>query len=703
VASQSVLDLLERLDGKLDEDIGFALLPETILTLAEAYRSDKPNYARAAAVLRKHKTIRAVEAAVKIKACELSHIRAMGGGDEPTDVHLTRVRDIYDGAPVPVETMIPPGWRVIEPKGTSDFALIRIVQRGDTPEAIPVTRLPILVTRQFVDVRDKTAGLEVAWRPGSKWEKRTIPRERLIGAREILDALGPFGFPVTCNNARDVIQYLADVESTNRHVLPKSLCSPQLGWQGRAGAHGFLAGETHCASGGGAQIEFVGTDDGDRHAAKCVRARGDPAAWAEAVKLAVPYPRVMLAVYAAMASPLLAVLRAPGFVVDWCYKTSSGKTTALSLGASVWGCPDPVDRSSFVTSWDMTPVGFERRAATLCDLPMVVDDTKRARSYGRHSSIPGVLYEVAGGQGRVRGTVRGMDRPARWRTIMLTSGEQRAIDFDKSGGTVARVVTLWGNPFGSTTPSTADAIDGIVSGIYESYGHAGPAFVQWLVDHHDQEGAWGDRHREIWESVRRQLVDVALDGADRAALDRLAKNLAVIDLAGELAHKALNLPWVYDSPVSKIVALTMTGLESIDREIEALRYTIDVCEANRRKFLGRVSLESDDDKPAEGQEPHGGWLGYWETVPDWEWIGIYRHQLDAILVKGGYEPGAILRRWVEVGWLDAEKGRTTSRIYALEDRPRMVKICRHAAVTVGAIPDADDPKADSPAQVDMPF
>lgn len=52
-------------------------------------------------------------------------------------------------------------------------------------------------------------------------------------------------------------------------------------------------------------------------------------------------PSLWLAIYAALLPPLMGLCpEIPGFTVDWSGTTSHGKTTALRLAASVWGCPD---------------------------------------------------------------------------------------------------------------------------------------------------------------------------------------------------------------------------------------------------------------------------------------------------------------------------------------------------------------------------
>ncbi|MBK9649641.1 MAG: DUF927 domain-containing protein [Deltaproteobacteria bacterium] len=109
------------------------------------------------------------------------------------------------------------------------------------------------------------------------------------------------------------------------------------------------------------------------------RAEGSWAGWIASVTHAVPYPAVFLGLYAALVPPLLGLLpHSSNFILDLCGETSLGKTTALRLAASAWGCPDERG-SGLLFSWDASRVFIERAAALGDFLPLFLDDTKRAR------------------------------------------------------------------------------------------------------------------------------------------------------------------------------------------------------------------------------------------------------------------------------------------------------------------------------------
>ena len=88
-----------------------------------------------------------------------------------------------------------------------------------------------------------------------------------------------------------------------------------------------------------------------------------------------------------------------------------------------------------------------------------------------------VLYDVANGRGRGRGSVKGTQRTGSWTTTLLSTGESPAVASTQDGGTRARVMTLWGGPFGEATESSAQLVNELTVNLKQNFGHAGPALV----------------------------------------------------------------------------------------------------------------------------------------------------------------------------------------------------------------------------------
>lgn len=679
---------IDSLDEKLSDDIGYASAEENLDMLARMYVEDKPNYARAEQILRQHKILRLVSQAVRVRARALSNIQVVPGGGEA--LNLVRVRKEISDAPVHPDAVVPASW--ILDSGTSGPRRYRLVKRvlkkreGEIyEEQVGVAYNPVVVSASMVDIADGSANLRVSWQARGKWRHKVVRRSKLCQSRELVEALSDSaGFPANANNAKDVIAYLADYEAFNEEVIPAIPMTSQMGWQ-RKGKLGFVAGRHHVrTSEKDPEVRYVGADTGNEQIAKCVHSVGDFDTWKRAAKIASNFPSVELALYAGLAPALLEPLKAPNFVVDWSGKSSIGKTTTLKVAASLWGNPHVQAADSFITSWDTTAVGIEQRAAALSHLPLCVDETKRAKQTYGQSAVPGIVYEISNGVGRVRGSVKGMRPTLSWRTVMLSTGEQRIFDFDKSGGAVARVVSLWGSPFGGDSRMIGDAILRLNVGLDSNYGHAGPAFARWLLEMIDDWGELRTLYQELAQDYDQKLRAMAGPHAvNLSAMSRVAQYLAILSLTASCAHEALDLPWDLDDPVPKLLSQILPALRSVDREAEALRDVVSWAAANRSRFCR-------NEKHRKEHEPPGGWLGYWEAAdyPNWDKLALFPVALKDFLVKQGYEYSAITRLWGDNGWLLTEKSqprRAAARVSELGGRPRMVCLTREAVTGAGGL------------------
>jgi hypothetical protein len=569
------------------------------------------------------------------------------------------VAAVIPDAPLPEGARIPTGWQMRAYTDADQYRLLREVVKG-TGERRQVTYVDVahdhcVVVAILTDVDTGRTHLEVAYQAGKNWKHRLIPRGALASGKAIAEALTDYGFPIDASNSRDMVSWLVDFEAANVAILPRRLITAQMGWQGEKGRLGFIIGAEHIRDEGEAEISFQGADIGDQHLATCLGTEGDFEAWCDAVAVLAPFPAAEVALYASLAPPLLKILRAPNFCIEWSGKTSTSKTTAIVAAASCWGNPDINARRSSIASWDMTAVGFERRAAALSGMPLIVDDTKRAKRYrGGDSPIPGIIYEIANGQGRVRGSVTGMAQTRYWRTIMLTTGESRAIDFDKSGGTATRVVSLWGETI-PKNDDNADLVTDLTDRLKTNYGHAGRRWICYLRAREADWAGWFAALGEIRHAFRNEIRGSPQRPTDASVIDRLAANLAVLELTEQLAHEALELPWEPTGCVHRIVDKASSGAKVADREAEALGLMASHINGNL-DYLEHTTSE---------KQPPAGWLGWIDsatTDKPWSVIGIHVAVCRKLLAGWGFEPNAILRRWAEDGVTHSDKGRTDKKL-----------------------------------------
>ncbi len=660
--------------------------PETLGALAIASETDTPQWERWLLQLRdegaRSTTVDALKRSVTALRREQRGLRVAQVGERPEPVCI---RDRVPDAPVPSRAVVPAGW-ALSPSGV--FEEKRRIDNETGEAEVVLTRIapvPIVITGRLRDVADGTESVRLEWPRDGRWIHVTVRRALIASARTLVD-LADQGLPVTTNTASTLAQFLSDLEAANLDILPRAQVSATLGWQrSDSNTPSFLWGHTLLRAGMNPvtlgdldgvspqqwdrqAIAFHGADSGDIQVADAFHTEGTEDAWKAAIQHVSEYPRAMVALYGALTAPCLALLGAPNFIMDWAFTTSTGKTTALRMAASCWGNPDEREVSSVLGTWDVTRVWIERMSAVLNGLPLILDDTKRAR----HPKLVGqTLYDVASGRGRGRGTPRGMQRAGSWTTVLLSTGESPAVQFTQDGGTRARTITLWGGPFGRPSQETAQAVTRLDMALRQNYGHAGPLFVQWLLDHHDDWDGWQTLFRTT-QSVYQERA------ADNSVAVRFAGYFAAMETVAQLAHQALDLPWNWAPILDTAWTTAVEESQEADRAAQALATVVTWAELNSSLFWGRHFTDYD-----LAHVPPGGWAGKWDNADDWTVLGIAQQRITDVLTKSGWDSGEIdglIRTWRDREWLDTDNDRKryAKRMRVGTESPRLVALRRTA-------------------------
>jgi len=581
-------------------------------------------------------------------------IREEVARDAPAvDEESTPLPDEWSGGPYPDGSVLPPGY------AWDGARLVREIVRQLATGEISVRRLlvapcPLVAVGRARDVECGGESTSIAWRRDGRWATETVPRGTLAAARLIV-GLADRGLPVTSTTAAAVVDYLAAAEASNAGALAVAEVSARLGWH--SGAR-YLWGAERAAEG----LAYRAADSGDAQIARSLRAGGTMAGWVALAEALDPYPLAAAALYASVAAALLHPLGAHNFAVDWSFSTSSGKTTALLAAASVWGAPE------LVAGWDQTRVGAERRAALLCDAPLILDDTKRAKD---RRAVAQAVYDVVGGVGRGRGSIGGLAATSTWRTVLLSSGEEPLTSHSEDGGTRARVISLWGQVFGSHGEAQRLLAQRTELAAATHYGHAGPAVVAALGG--DPDG---------WSDLRSRHVAVRSTWGERAGGDavrgRLAEHVATLQVAGELLVAVTGAQLDVAAHMEALWGCVAAGAVDADRAGAALAHVVSWANAHRATFAAGPVLGP--------VEPSRGWSGRWDA----EVLALYPHVLAEVLTSGGYAVDATVRLWQDRGWTKATRGREPYlQIRIGPDRPRAIAVLVTALEGQG-LSDADD-------------
>lgn len=547
-------------------------------------------------------------------------IEGVGADDEPG----------YDGPPAltpkgilaslgydsPVPLAIPPGYTLDE-----DGRVWFRPDPDDRELAVEVLAEPVVIVASVMLADGDSVSLDLAWRYRGSWRRAVVDRRVVADARAIV-ALAGQGFPVTSTSASDVVRYLAGYEAANREWLPLSRASRSIGW---VGSSSFLWGPV--ALGEPVRLH---ADEGTSSHARAYTDRGTLGGWMGMWTDTQPYPRVALAVYAALAPVVLGVVRdASGFVVDWAGRTSGGKSTALRLAASVWGAP------ALIQTWNTTAAGMERYAALHHCLPVITDDTQHARH--DKERVANLIYLVTGTKGRLRASVDGLRASHELRTVLLSTGESPATSFTEEAGARARTLTLIGMPMGPDHPEARRASERIEVGTGEHFGHVGPAFVRWLLDHPDRWPGIVERWRALRETHARESGPAG----------RAANYLATLTVAAELAEESVGLV-VRRAALDEARACADASVDGADRALSAVHDML----AWLGSLSGSVYVAGSQQSPPREcvavVQSTGRLVVNPVSLRDW-------------LRKQGHDPAGILTEWDRRGWTEHASTRAGGR------------------------------------------
>ncbi|MGS8280405.1 DUF927 domain-containing protein [Pseudomonas aeruginosa] len=398
-------------------------------------------------------------------------------------------------------------------------------QSGPDEKAIPVDHwicAPLNVEAETINSEDGTIGRLLSFTHRGRRIEWVMPMEALGGkGDEVLKVLLSRGLVIEHHQRRQIVPYLASHQSPELVIATTS----KPGWH-ESGA--FVLPSRVI---GGDNVRFQ--DSG--RAANIFSSKGTIDGWqAEIAARCVGNPVLILSVCCALAGPLLAKVGVNGGGVHLVGDSSSGKSLAQLLAASVWGNP-----GAFAASWDVSKGGIEIEAASRNDTVLILDEIKRADP----KRVQEMAYAIANGMGK--GTMT-REREGRakltWRVLALSSGERSLSDHAAIGGSNAhagaelRMVdvnagTRAHRAFDDVHGLTGQEFHRVVSdAVTQHYGYIGPAFVESLI-----------QHPEDLHSAFRKVREAFATESSQAG--RVADRFAIMALAGESAIRRKLLNW----------------------------------------------------------------------------------------------------------------------------------------------------------------
>ncbi|WP_316666548.1 DUF927 domain-containing protein [Ralstonia psammae] len=394
---------------------------------------------------------------------------------------------------------------------------------NEKPPMFLCSRLDIIAMTR--DTKSGEWGRLLEWGDDDRVMHRwAMPLELLQGdGADFRRELARMGLTISPNKAaRDMLASYVQVWRVNG----RARCVERMGWHG--GAY-VTANESI-----GNNDEIVVFQNASAMEPALAQA-GTVEDWRQSVgALASGNTRMVFAISVAFAGPLADVASEDSGGFHLRGGSSSGKTTALKVAASIWGEP-----SAYVRMWRATTNGLEGLAALHNDGLLILDELSQIdpREAGD------AAYMLANGQGKARATRSGAARQAaRWRLLFLSAGEESLSALMSKAGKRA-------NAGQEIRLADIEADAGACMGAFEQlHGHATPAEMALAIKDAATRyyGAAGIEWLRRIVADRTNLTDILHSGMAQFVKEvapsdaagqvlRVARRFALVAVAGELA------------------------------------------------------------------------------------------------------------------------------------------------------------------------
>ncbi len=386
------------------------------------------------------------------------------------------------------------------------------------------------------------------------------------------------------------------------------------------------------------------------------RKAGTLAGWQDRIaRPAIGNSRLVFALSAAFAGPLMLPADAEGGGFHFRGGSSIGKTTCLYAAGSVWGGHD------FKRTWRATSNGLEGAAVIHSDTLLVLDEMSECAA----DHVGPTAYMLANGQGKTRAGRNGdARRPARWRVLFLSTGEVGLADkMNEDGrgrraaaGQEVRVVDIpadAGAGLGifehlGDFQSAGDLAEHLRRATAETCGTAGPAYLDILT--RDPE-AIGQTVREIVREFVAETCPADADGQVR----RVAARFGLVAAGGEVAVQFGILPWP-EGEASKAAARCFNdwlaargGIEPAeDREaVATVRRFIEAHGTSRFEAMWEVA----GDQPESEREKVVNRVGFRRRARDGSTEYVILPEMWRTEICAGHDAGRVARVLADKGFL----------------------------------------------------
>ncbi len=395
---------------------------------------------------------------------------------------------------------------------------------------------PIWVAALTRDADNRNWGLTLRFQDRDRyWHTWTMPRDYLIGsAPDLVSRLLNMGADVlSAPSNRSLSAYLM---AANPEARKRCVVTP--GWHGPD-----YVGHSWSVGPGADNIVFQTIDPTRQDRYKAAATLVD---WQREVgQRCRGNSRLILAISASFAAIFLHPCGQENFGIHFRGPSSTGKTRALRVAASVWGTAD------LVGNWRATANGMEGKLAQHNDGALLLDELGQVSP----KECGDIAYTIGNGVGKQRANPRGEARDVkRWRTLYLSTGEVSLADHMRSAGLMSRagqelrlleIPADAGRSMGMFEdihgePNSEAFAQRLWAATEEAHGTAIPALLGKVT----ADPATMPSIVASIKAEQRRFVEACVPRGSHGQISRAAGHFGFVAAVGEFCIQSGILPWV---------------------------------------------------------------------------------------------------------------------------------------------------------------
>ncbi len=496
----------------------------------------------------------------------------------------------------------------------------------------------VWIDKVYRTLDNGTVLLEILFYSRGQYHQVTTTRE-IFNEKNIM-LLTEKGADVRADNYKKIVAFLQQQEQAiqQTHYLHTALGWKQSGDELVYYHYHSLSGKTIVEPNGTVQDSRVNDVASLYNGPLAIQPTGTFEEWKETIQQQVlGRPALEFALvygFVAVVNSLLSKYRPLDVLLVHIFGDSStGKTTASRLAISSFGKPSA---DGLLKNWNATFNALMKVIAHTHGVPIVLDES----STKTNSDFTSVIYQLAEGRdkNRLNSDIE-LREQEKWSGAFLSTGEHPLTEKSNQNSGLLVRVPEFGNIVWTETATHAEVIKNALD---HNYGHAGPMFVQHILDTFDQE-SWITQ-LDRWKATVVEAMPIK-DGFS----ERIAEKYAVILLTGQVMNACFDFDVQLDSLLEFIIANDQENIGTRSLESKSFEYL-------QQKIIEHQAKFNIGDRGFSGTACYG----VMKKKQDYLEVSILKTVVDAWLADGGFSSSqVVLKGLKKEGILDNESGKNT--------------------------------------------